>query len=68
VWLTILDPAVKDIPRKPNGMRVSMADFDMTVTTPHGKSAAGQYNTRCHFAVCGREGAAVGTVATIISA
>ena len=65
VWLTVMDPAVKDAPRRPNGVRISMADFDLTVTSPDGKSAAGMYNGATNFSVCGCQGAVVGTVATI---
>ncbi len=65
VRLTIFDPATKETPRRPNGMRVAMEDFDMLVTSPDGTSAAGQYSGANFFSVCGCQGAVAGTVATI---
>src|SRR5438270_336005 len=65
VYLTVFDPATKDTPRRPNGVRVSMADFDMTVATPDGRSAIGQYASAYAWSVCGCRGATPGTVATI---
>lgn len=65
VALTVFDPKIRDRPRDPRGTLISMADFDMTVTSPDGKSVVGQYLDQYHWSVCGCQGAAIGAVGTI---
>jgi hypothetical protein len=65
VWLKVLDPLTRDTPRSPSGALVTIADFDMTVSTPDGKSVVGQYTDASHWSACACQGATVGTVATI---
>lgn len=62
VHLTLLDPVTHDVPRNPQGYRVTMADFDLTVT---GASAAGHHIDAMHFEACGCQGGAGGSTATI---
>jgi hypothetical protein len=64
VQLTVFDASGKEVPRNPLGFRVTMADFDVTVTAP-GASVAGQQIDTTHFSVCGCQGGAAGTVATV---
>ncbi len=62
VQLTVFDPSTRGVPRNPQGFRVSIADFDMTVT---GASVAGRWNGASSFDVCACTGGTVGTQATI---
>jgi hypothetical protein len=62
VHLAVIDPATRDAPRNPLGDRVTMADFDMTVT---GASVAGYRIDATHFAVCACQGGAAGGSATV---
>jgi hypothetical protein len=63
VHLTLLDPVTKDVPRNPQGYRISMADFDLTVSG--GTSAAGHQIDASHFEACGCQGGAAGSTATV---
>lgn len=65
VQLTLVDPSTRDTPRNPRGARVTIADFDMTVTSPDGRSVAGHQVDASHWSACACSGASVGTVATI---
>jgi microsomal dipeptidase-like Zn-dependent dipeptidase len=70
VQLTIRDPATKDVPRDPTGNRVTIADFDMTITPPAGASVAGQWLDAYHFYTCPCQPPAgqtpsIGAVATV---
>jgi hypothetical protein len=65
VHLTVTDPVLKDVPRNPQGYRVTMADFDMTVTSPGGTAAVGQQIDASHWNACSCQGASAGTVATV---
>lgn len=66
VRLDILDPKLRDIPRNPAGARVTIADFDMRVTTPGAAvEVAGQHVDAYHWSVCGCQAGTKGTVATI---
>lgn len=65
VGLAIFDPTLGDTPRTPTGARVTIADFDMAVTSPDGKSVAGEQIDASHWSACSCQGATVGTVATI---
>ena len=52
-------------PRGPNGNRVSMADFDFSVTAPVAHAAVGKYDGPNNFAVCACPKAPAGTVVTV---
>jgi hypothetical protein len=65
VQLTLFDPATRDVPRNRQGSRVTIADVDMSVTTPNGTAVVGQQVDPFHWSVCGCQGGAPGTVATI---
>jgi hypothetical protein len=65
VWLAIKDATGKDTPRNPAGMRVTLADFDMSVTGATPTAAAGEYNGANNWSVCACPGAKVGSAATI---
>ena len=65
VQLAIVDAETRDTPRNPAGYRVSLADFDMGVTSPDGKSVVAQSIDERHWLVCTCQGPAAGTVATI---
>ncbi|MDB4911158.1 MAG: hypothetical protein JWO39_1981 [Gemmatimonadetes bacterium] len=62
IRLTLLDATGKDTPRNPTGMRVSLADFDMTVS-PAG-ALVGRYDGAAAWSACACP-ATTGTVATI---
>ena len=62
VRLILLDATGKDSPRNPTGMRVSIADFDMTVTP--GGAVVGRYDGASMWSACACPKSA-GTVATI---
>jgi hypothetical protein len=63
VHLTLLDPVTRDVPRNPQGYRINMADFDMTVSG--GTSAAGHQIDASHFEACGCQGGAAGSTVTV---
>jgi len=63
--LNLFDPATKETPRNPLGLRVTLADFDIAVTTPDGISAAAQWTDASTAWACGCQGATPGTVATV---
>lgn len=65
VWVKVVDPKTRDTPRNPSGGLVTIADFDLTVSAPDGKSVAGQYTDASHWSVCACQGGPVGTVGTI---
>jgi hypothetical protein len=65
VLLNLSDPATKEWPRGPNGSRVSMADFDFTVSAPAERAAVGKYDGANSFAVCACPKAQAGSVATV---
>ena len=56
------DPVTKDVPRNPQGYRITMADFDLTVS---GTVVAGHQIDSTHFETCGCQSGAIGTSATI---
>ena len=64
VRLGVLD-AAGSVPRNPQGYRVSVADFDMSVASPDGKSFVGKEDRREHWSACACQAATVGTVGTI---
>lgn len=65
VSIELLDASGRDTPRAPNGWRVSIADFDMTVVTASGASVVGQYNGASNWSACVCPDVPPGTVATI---
>jgi hypothetical protein len=65
VHVTVLDAAAMDMPRNGLGARVTIADFDMTVTAPGARSVVGQQIDASHWSVCACNGAPVGGVATV---
>lgn len=62
VHLTLMDPATKDVPRNPKGQRITMADFDLTIS---GTAIAGHQIDASHFEACGCQSGVIGTTATI---
>jgi hypothetical protein len=54
-----------DIPRNPLGARVTIADFDMTVTAPGVRAVVGQQIDPSHWSVCACGAARAGSIATI---
>jgi hypothetical protein len=67
IQIKLVDAAGVDAPRNPSGARVTMADFDIAVTAPDGKSVAAQRIDDYHWSACACQGAAVGTVGTVIA-
>jgi hypothetical protein len=65
IHLTLFDPVSKDVPRNPLGYRVTIADFDITLSTPDGTSAAVQYLGASNVSSCACQGSAIGTVVTV---
>lgn len=65
VQLTLLDRSSRDVPRNPLGQRVTIADFDVTVISPDGTSAAAHQIDAYHVSACGCQRATPGTTATI---
>ena len=65
IQLTVLDAAGSDAPRNPRGFRVTMADFDITVTAPDGRSAAAQQIDASHWSACACQGGSVGAMGTV---
>ncbi|MEO6525905.1 MAG: hypothetical protein ABIP93_04720 [Gemmatimonadaceae bacterium] len=64
-YLRMLDPATKDRPRNPQGVLVSIADFDMTVTGATATDVAGEQVGPTNWSACACQGATVGSTATI---
>jgi hypothetical protein len=60
-----MDPATRETPRNPRGGLVTIADFDLTVSTPDRTSMTGQYTDASHWAVCACQGATLKAVGTI---
>ncbi|MEO6525740.1 MAG: membrane dipeptidase [Gemmatimonadaceae bacterium] len=70
VALKVIDPSLRDVPRNPTGNRVTIADFDMTITSPSGAIAVEQWLDAYHFYTCAcqapaGQAPAVGAVATV---
>ena len=65
--LTLVDPRSRDrgVPLNALRERVTIADFDITLTTPNGISAALLYRGEYHVEACGCQRAVPGTIATI---
>lgn len=65
IHLTVQDSTVRDVPRNSLGNRVTIADFDIAVTSPDGLSAMAQQIDAHHWLACACQGATPGTVATV---
>ena len=65
IQIDLRDAAGKDAPRNPASLLLSLADFDWSVTAPAAGAVAGQSTGAAAWSVCGCQGAAVGTPATI---
>lgn len=65
VSVAIEDSTGRDAPRNPQGWRVSMADFDMTVQSVDPRALTGKYNGAASYSVCACQAATVGASATI---
>lgn len=64
VLLDLNDPATKKWPRGPNGSRVSMANFDFTVSAPAERAAVGKYDGANSFAVWACPKAPAGSISS----
>jgi hypothetical protein len=65
VQVNVRDASGADVPRNPQGYRITLADFDMTVSSPDAALVVGQQIDATHGSVCACQGAAPGTDATI---
>jgi len=65
IALRVFDEGTRDVPRNPLGFRVTMADFDIVVSAPDGRSAAAQQIDSTHVNACACQGGAVGATATV---
>ena len=65
ISVELLDASGKDKPRAPNGWRVSIADFDMNVSSAPRAALVAQGDGASSWAACACPGVALGTVATI---
>ena len=65
ISIDLRDATGKEYPRNPKGALVSLADFDMSVTAVQDGAVVGRYDGVNAWAVCGCQGAAIGTTATI---
>jgi hypothetical protein len=65
VQLDIRDPKTGDVPRNPTGNRVTITDFDMTITSADGKSVAPLWLDAYHLRACGCQKGSAGTSAVI---
>ncbi len=65
VRLTLTDAKTRDWPRNPAGSYVSLADFDMSVTSQDPIGVAGEYNGPTIWSACACQAATVGSTATI---
>ena len=63
--LSMLDPATKDRPRNPQGVLISIGDFDMSVAGAGATDVAGDQVGPTNWSVCACQGATVGSTATI---
>jgi hypothetical protein len=63
--LTLTDEATKDAPRNSKGVRISMADFDMTASGPSEGQVVGKYSGASSYTACVCQSATVGSEATI---
>lgn len=64
VSLSLFDPARKDFPRTPRGLRVGITDFDLAIASP-GQAFIGRYNGPAAWFVCACQSSPVGTSGVI---
>jgi hypothetical protein len=64
LYIDLLDASGKDIPRNPNGGRVTIADFDWTAS---GNAAVGKYDGPNWWGVCACPAAAVGSTIHVMA-
>ncbi|MDB4882916.1 MAG: hypothetical protein JWL95_1682, partial [Gemmatimonadetes bacterium] len=65
VSLMLKDSTGKDAPRNPTGFRVSISDFDMSVSSANPLAVAGRYNGASNWSVCACQSATAGITAVI---
>ena len=65
VYIELTDETGKDRPRRPGGMRVSLADFDWSAAGEQPNAAVGNYDGPNSWSVCACQGAVVGSSITI---
>ena len=65
VYIDLTDETGKDRPRRPGGMRVSLADFDWSASGEQPGAAVGKYDGPNSWSVCACQGAVVGSLITI---
>jgi hypothetical protein len=53
VWVTIKDSTGKSTPRDPAGRLITIADFDMSVTSANPNAVVGEYNGPSIWSACG---------------
>lgn len=61
VRLDVKDPNTRDVPRTPSGARVTITDFDVTVTSADGRSVAPYWIDAYHLNACGCQRGTAGT-------
>jgi hypothetical protein len=66
IHLTVFDGPGREVPRNPLGFRVTLADFDIAVSGGQGAVLARQIDAS-HWSACACQGAAVGSVATVVA-
>ena len=65
VSLELSDASTRDAPRNPQGWRVSLADFDLSVRADDPRALVGKYNGAASYSVCACQAATAGASATI---
>ena len=65
VYIDLLDESGKDIPRRPDGYRVSLADFDWTATSAQAGAVVGVYNGANAWSACACQSAVDGSAITL---
>ena len=65
IQIDLRDATGKEDPRNPESQRVSLADFDMAVTSKGVGAVAGQYTGPSFWSACACQRATVGALATI---
>ena len=65
VQITVRDSASRDVPRNPSGNRVTIADFDLSVTTGDPRALSSYFADQYHWYVCACQAATVGAAVTM---
>lgn len=65
IHLSVFDGSSQEVPRNPQGFRVTLADFDIAVRATGVGSVLARQIDASHWLACACQGAAVGTVATV---